>query len=274
MRTFVDHMDLSKVKLVVTDMDGTLLNTDHKVSSHFFKLYEGLKAKGVRFAAASGRQHNSIADKLAPIKDEIFIIAENGGLVTDQGNEILSTPLEPGMKNRILDVISEVEGAKTVLCGKHNAYLMESQADFVEKLKEYYTRYELIPDLKAFDGVVMKIAVFHYDGSEHYVYPSVRTFETELKVKVSGENWLDLSHADAHKGYALARIQETYSISREETMVFGDYNNDLEMLSQASFSFAMANAHPNILQAARYTTLSNNEMGVERILEQLLTQLN
>ncbi|MCX2720076.1 HAD family hydrolase [Poritiphilus sp. M415] len=267
-------MDLSRVKLVVTDMDGTLLNKDHQVSPYFFELYSALKAKGVHFAAASGRQHNSIADKLAPIKDEIFIIAENGGFVTDRGKEILSTPLQPEMINQILDVVTRVEGAKPVLCSKDNAYVLESHADFQEKLKEYYTRFELLSDLKEFDGVVMKIAVFHYDGSETYLYPAVREFESELKVKVSGENWLDLSHPNAHKGFALSRIQKAYRISREETMVFGDYNNDLEMLGQASFSFAMANAHPNILRAARYTTLSNNEMGVERILEQLLAQLN
>lgn len=255
-------------------MDGTLLNTDHEVSPYFFELYEGLKSKGVHFVAASGRQHNSIADKLSPIKDEIFIIAENGGFVTDKGTEILSTPLQPEMKNKILDVVMKVEGAKPVICGKDNAYVLESHADFQEKLMEYYTRFELLPDLKKFDGVVMKIAVFHFDGSEAHLYPAVREFESDLKVKVSGQNWLDLSHPNAHKGFALSRIQETYSISREETMVFGDYNNDLEMLNQATFSFAMANAHPNILRAARYTTLSNNEMGVERILEQLLAQLN
>ncbi|MBT8320042.1 MAG: Cof-type HAD-IIB family hydrolase [Eudoraea sp.] len=267
-------MDLSGVKLVVMDMDGTLLNTDHQVSSYFFQLYDALTARGIRFAAASGRQHNSIADKLSPIKDEIFIIAENGALVTDRGTEILSIPLQPEIKNRILDVVTELEGAKPVLCTKDNAYVLVSHAAFQEKLKEYYTHFDLLPDLKTFDGVVMKIAIFHFDGSETHLYPSVREFESELKVKVSGENWLDLSHLNAHKGFALSLIQDTYSISKEETMVFGDYNNDLEMLSQASFSFAMANAHPNVLRAARYTTLSNNEMGVERILEQLLAQLN
>lgn len=273
-RTLKHRMDLSRVKLVVTDMDGTLLNSEHKVSPYFFELYEALKAKGIRFAAASGRQHNSIADKLAPIKDDIFIIAENGALVTDRGTEILSIPLQTEMKNRILDVVTGLEGAKPVLCTKDNAYVLESHSEFQEKLREYYTHFDLLPELKTFDGVVMKIAVFHFGGSEAHLYPAVKAFESELKVKVSGENWLDLSHLDAHKGYALSLIQDTYKIAKEETMVFGDYNNDLEMLSQASFSFAMANAHPNVLRTAQYTTLSNNEMGVERILEQLLAQLN
>ena len=53
-------------------------------------------------------------------------------------------------------------------------------------------------------------------------------------------------------------------------MVFGDYNNDLEMLAMADFSFAMKNAHPNVLEVANYTTTSNDDFGVERILEKLL----
>lgn len=267
-------MDLSKVKLVVTDMDGTLLNTEHQVSPYFFELYQRLKEKGIRFAAASGRQHNSIAEKLSPIQDEIFIIAENGGIVTDQGTEILHTPLDPGVINRILNVVERLEGSKPVLCSRDNAYILKSQVEFVNKLKEYYTRFELLHDLKTFEGEVIKIAVFHFDGSEEHLYPELKKFNSELMVKVSGENWLDLSHNDANKGYALTRIQETYSISREETLVFGDYNNDLEMMEKAAYSFAMANAHPNVLKAARYKTVSNNEMGVERILEQLLAQLN
>ncbi len=266
-------MDLSKIKLVVTDMDGTLLNTKHQVSPYFFELYQGLKEKGIHFAAASGRQHNSIAEKLAPIQDEIIIIAENGGIVTDKGKEILHTPLDPAIKNRLLGVIERLEGSKPVLCSKNNAYILKSQVEFVNKLKEYYTSFELLHDLKTYEGEIIKIAVFHFEGSEEHLYPGLKEFESELMVKVSGENWLDLSHHNANKGYALTRIQEAYRISTEETLVFGDYNNDLEMMERAAYSFAMANAHPNVHRAARYKTLSNNEMGVERILEQLLGQL-
>jgi HAD superfamily hydrolase (TIGR01484 family) len=72
-------MDLSRVKMVVTDMDGTLLNSNHEVSNRFFELYAALKQRGILFVAASGRQYNSIVDKLGPIKNEIIVIAENGG---------------------------------------------------------------------------------------------------------------------------------------------------------------------------------------------------
>jgi hydroxymethylpyrimidine pyrophosphatase-like HAD family hydrolase len=116
----------------------------------------------------------------------------------------------------------------------------------------------------------MKIAVYHEEDSETYIYPSVRKFEDVLKVKVSGGNWVDLSHKDAHKGFALRKIQELFDISPAETLVFGDYNNDLEMMALSEFSVAMENAHPNVLNAARYRTLSNDSMGVERIIQKLV----
>ena len=77
-------MDLSKIKMVVTDMDGTLLNSNHEVSERFFKLFEELKRRNILFVAASGRQYNSIIDKLHPIKQDILVIAENGGYVVQQ----------------------------------------------------------------------------------------------------------------------------------------------------------------------------------------------
>ena len=85
---------------------------------------------------------------------------------------------------------------------------------------------------------------------------------------------MDLSDPKAHKGYALELLQEHLGIPPEATLAFGDYNNDLEMLDRAGFSYAMANAHPNVLQKARFQTRSNDEGGVEYVLEQLLAALD
>ena len=91
-----------------------------------------------------------------------------------------------------------------------------------------------------------------------------------MKVKVSGAHWVDVSHQNAHKGYALKKIMDQHQIASHEVMVFGDYNNDVEMLQLSDYSFAMANAHPNVLKVAQYTTRSNNDFGVEAVLEKLL----
>ncbi|MEQ9583186.1 MAG: HAD family hydrolase [Arenibacter sp.] len=263
-------MDLSKVKMVVTDMDGTLLNSKHEVSSKFFLLFEELKKRDIMFVAASGRQYNSIVDKLDAIKDDIIVVAENGAFVKRQEQELLATPLNYTTIKNTIEILKNVAGIHPVLCGKNNAYINGNSDNFVSKLREYYSEFSILNDIASFDGEVLKIAVYHFESSEKYIYPLVNHLESELKVKVSGENWLDISHMNANKGYALQHIQEKFGISRQETMVFGDYNNDLEMLAMADFSFAMANAHPNVTAAANFKTRSNDEYGVETVLEQLL----
>ncbi|MGB5554719.1 MAG: HAD family hydrolase [Flavobacteriaceae bacterium] len=264
-------MDLSKIKLVVTDMDGTLLNSDHEVSAMFFELFAELKKRNILFAAASGRQFNSIVDKLYPIKDDIIVIAENGGFAMYKGKEIVSTPLPNHQKSQVLETLSAIKNIHPVLCSKGNAHITHTSDAFVDKLREYYTEFDILDNLNDHEGEILKIAIFHFESSEKYIYPGVKHLEGDLKVKISGENWVDISSPNAHKGYALQKVQAMHGIKPEETMVFGDYNNDLEMLALAKYSFAMENAHPNVKAAANYSTTSNNDLGVERILKKLLS---
>lgn len=263
-------MNLSKIKMVVTDMDGTLLNSNHEVSDQFFELFKELKSKGILFVAASGRQYNSIVDKLYTIKDDIIVIAENGGFAMKQETEILTTPLDRLHVEEILSTLNTIPNIHPVLCGKHKAYISGTSDKFTEKLSEYYTAFEVLDQLNNLDSEVIKIAIYHFDSSEQYIYPFVKHFEDKLKVKVSGENWLDISNMNAHKGYALEKVMKNYNLKSDEVIVFGDYNNDLEMLALSDYGFAMENAHPNVKKVAKYGTLSNDENGVEHILKMLL----
>ena len=263
-------MDLSQVKMVVTDMDGTLLNSAHEVSERFFELFQELQKRKILFVAASGRQYNSIVDKLYPIKDDIIVIAENGGLVMYKEAELLATILATDKRNDVLGILQGVEKIHPVLCGKQNAYLTGHSPSFIALLRQYYSEFEIVEDLEQVDDEILKIAIYHFESSERFIYPSVKHLEPGLKVKVSGQHWVDISSPNANKGFALQQVQERFGIKPNETMVFGDYNNDLEMLAMADFSFAMKNAHPNVLEVANYTTTSNDDFGVERILEKLL----
>ncbi len=263
-------MDLSKIKMVVTDMDGTLLNSDHQVSDKFFSLFESLKKKDIKFVAASGRQYHSIVDKLAAIKDDIIVIAENGGVAKQYGKELLVTPLPNATKNEVITILDGVKNVHPVLCGKDNAYITNKSTLFEQKLKEYYTNYKVLDNLNDFDGEIVKIAIYHFENSEKYIYPKVFHLENELQVKISGANWVDISSKNANKGYALEKVMKENNILPHELLVFGDYNNDLEMLALADYSFAMKNAHPKVLKLANYHTESNDNFGVERIIEQLI----
>ena len=251
-------------------MDGTLLNSNHEVSNRFFELFEELKSRNIIFVAASGRQYNSILDKLKSIKEDIMFVAENGGYVLHKDKELLATTLPKNKQSIVLDVLGQLENIHPVLCGKRNAYLTGDSNAFSDLLKQYYSSFEIVTDLTTVDTEILKIAVYHFESSERFIYPAVKHLEGDLKVKVSGANWVDISSPKANKGYALELIQKKYNITPAETMVFGDYNNDLEMLALADFSFAMENAHPNVKKVANYLTASNDNLGVERILEKLL----
>ncbi len=264
-------MELSQVKLVVADMDGTLLNSRGEVSDRFLDLFKVLKKLDIHFIAASGRQYYSIIDKLDAIKDDITVIAENGGIVKRKEEELLTVCLPLEKTQELIKIMRDIDDAHIVLCGKKKAYVEDKDERFLNIFNEYYYKYELVDDLlQITEDDFFKIAVYSFNGSEATTYPVVSHLEGEIKVKVSGENWLDLSSMAADKGRALALVQKQMRIHKNETMVFGDYNNDLEMLDLAHFSYAMENAHPNVRKATNYKTKSNDALGVELILEELI----
>ena len=265
-------MDLSRVKLVVSDMDGTLLNSNGEVSDLFFKLFNQLKNNNIHFCAASGRQYNSIIHKLAPIKEDIFVIAENGGIVKKQNTLLALNSLSAEKIKKIIPILRTIDNAHVVLCGKNEAFIESKNKKFIDLFQEYYHSYKIVTDLtKIADSEdFLKIAIYHFTSSEDFIYPNLKEFEDELLIKISGKNWLDISDKKANKGNALKKVQRLLNITKEETLVFGDYHNDIEMLKEADFSFAMKNAHEDITKIANYTTESNDHFGVERILSDLI----
>ncbi|WP_218846984.1 HAD family hydrolase [Winogradskyella forsetii] len=266
-------IDLSKVKLVVSDLDGALLNTNNEVSPRFFKQFEKLKQRNIHFVATSGRQFQSIIDKLYSIKDCISIIGENGGIIQHNNRVKVLLELTRTDVTRCVDVLRTIPECFIVLCGIKAAYIESSHNKFLSHLKNYYSVIKSVEDLnELYDDKFLKIAVYHFNSSEELVFPYLDFLKDRYQVIVSGQHWLDISHIKANKSYALKIIQEQRGISKEETLVFGDYNNDLEMLELAQFSYAMANAHPNVRDIASYITKSNSEEGVEHIIDKLLQE--
>jgi Cof subfamily protein (haloacid dehalogenase superfamily) len=265
-------IDFSKVKLVVSDMDGTLLNSKGEVSHRFFNLFKDLQKRNIIFCAASGRQHNSIVSKLDVIKEKIYVIAENGG-IAKKGNEVLlSNFLKPEKVLKLIPILREIKDANMVLCCNDAAYIESKDERFIELFQEYYHSFQVVDDLieTAKTIPVFKVAVYHFDSSENYIYPVIKHLNNEILLKVSGKNWLDISDKEANKGNALRAVQQLLNVTKAETMVFGDYHNDIEMMLEADFSFAMKNAHKDIIELAKYTTESNDNFGVELVLEKLV----
>lgn len=268
-------MKFVDIRLIATDMDGTLLNSNHEVSPSFYPIFRKLKENGIIFVAASGRQYFNLVKALAPIKDEVIFAAENGSYIVYQDEEIHAQSMDPETVHELIKLARNIEGAFPIICGKKKAYVENNDADFIAKLKLYFERFEIVADLtQVEDDDFLKFTICDAVGSEKNSYPHYKKFHDTLKVKVSGEMWLDISHQLANKGVAMQVLQERFNISQEQTMVFGDYMNDLEMIQNAYFSYAMENGHPEIKKEARFQAQSNDENGVVQILAQVVDELD
>ena len=87
---------------------------------------------------------------------------------------------------------------------------------------------------------------------------------------MSGAHWVDVLSPTANKGRPIREVQKALGVTPDQTMVFGDFLNDLEMMDAATYSFAMANAHPLLKERARWVAPTNNANGVVRTIRTAL----
>ncbi|WP_318036602.1 HAD family hydrolase [Winogradskyella bathintestinalis] len=263
---------MKNVKMVVSDMDGTLLNSNHNVSSRFFELFKQLQQQQIQFVAASGRPYYSIVEKLDSIKNHIIIVAENGGLVIKNDKVLLSNIINPNRLSELYHLVTNIANTFPIFCTKDRAFILRASDEKIKTFSEYYSIYTIIDSFEEITDDVIKIALYHASNSESYIFPHVKHLKPELNVVVSGNHWVDISDAITNKGHALSFLQNNLNIKSSETMVFGDYNNDLEMLKCADYSYAMANAHQDVKAVANYETETNDDFGVEKVLEHLISE--
>jgi Cof subfamily protein (haloacid dehalogenase superfamily) len=261
------------IKFIAADMDGTLLDHKGQLDPAFFDLYQQLEQRDIIFAAASGRQYYSLLDTFAPIKNQMMFVAENGTMVMHQGKELYSCTMDSDAIESIIRTVRAIEGTYLVLCGKQSAYIETEDPQALEEFAKYYARCQYVQDLLQVDDEFIKVAICHFGGTEQLVFPTVNAqFGESHKVVVSARIWLDIMHADASKGAAIKSLQQQLGFSYEQTMSFGDYFNDVEMLQASYHSYAVANAHEAVKGYARFSAPANSEGGVLQVINQLLQE--
>lgn len=263
------------IRLIAADMDGTLLDDDNELHEHLWPLVRELSRRGIVFCPASGRQYFNLLERFAEVADDVVFIAENGTYVVGRGREISSDCLGLDVVDRLVDAIRGLRSrgvdVGAVVCGKRSAYIERRDAPFRAEIAKYYTRLEVVDDLRAVtDDEVLKVAVFTSGSSADDVAPGLAAFCATHQVVVSGEHWVDVMNPTANKGTGIAHLQAALGITRSQTMVFGDFLNDLEMMDTAKYSFAMDNAHPELRARARYVAPANSENGVVRTISAAL----
>lgn len=263
------------IRLIAADMDGTLLDDDDELHEHIWPLVHELNRRGIVFCPASGRQYFDLLERFRDVADEVVFIAENGSYVVRQGREISSDGLALEV---VADLVVEVRALRTsgvdvgvVVCGKRSAYIDRRDQPFRAEVDKYCAELQVVDDLLQVSGDdVLKVAIFDFGSVEETTAPALEHFRDFHQVVVSGRHWVDVMNRTANKGQAIRQLQEALGITAAQTMVFGDFLNDLEMMDTADYSFAMDNAHPVLRARARYVAPPNSENGVVRTISSVL----
>lgn len=257
-------------KLIVTDMDGTLLNDKRELPASIWETIDQLNQKDVMFAVASGRQYQTLADIFEPVKDKMLFMAENGTIVVHNGEIISTTALDKQLVHEFIEIARGLDDCHIVLCGAETAYVESTNERFLAKTGDYFHHKKIVKDLMEVDADVLKFTVCDFKNPENYSFKYFEHFSDRAQPAVASEIWLDIMPLYANKGAALKKMQEKLGISNSETIVFGDYMNDFEMMQYSENSYAMVNAHPEILSISKFRTkLDNNEGGVIDTLREL-----
>ena len=263
------------IKLIFSDMDGTLLTSESKLPEGFEETMAELKKRGVTFCPASGRQYFSLIKTFKEYFDEFLFLAENGTIVMQNGKELFSSPMDIKAVEKILEVTAPMKNIMRVWCGKKNAYILPENdtPELRNELNKYFTRTAVVESFEKIDDTPIKIALFDPVGrSKENIYCHLEQFYNSLQVVLSSDYWVDLMTPGSSKGVAIKNVQKILNVKPEECAAFGDYMNDYEMIQAVGYGFAMANAHPDLKKVAKFETLSNDERGVLVGIEKLIDE--
>lgn len=261
------------IKLLLTDVDGTLVKEGgDKLNPQYYEVIEGLKEEGVTFGVASGRQYASIEHLFEPVKKDMLFLCNNGTYVTCNGKDTFIDRMD---REDVLGIIEDVRRIPSSILMYDTielTYIESGNPGFHRMLRDdYHYAFRQVPDLTRIEEDCIKLSIYCPENMEGIMSKAfVPKWKDRIKASFSGECFLDCMRTDSNKGKALLEVQNLYGIDRSETMVFGDNLNDIEMLSQADFSYAAGNARKEVIKAARYTTAPYWEDGVLLEMKRLL----
>ncbi|MEJ5350654.1 MAG: Cof-type HAD-IIB family hydrolase [Melioribacteraceae bacterium] len=271
---------LKEVKLVVFDLDGTLLNDKNEISETTIELVKKLKEKGVKFSIATARLLSSFIEHIKMLDIDVPVISLDGTYVANPvTNEIL---LESFMKknhvNRALK-LSEKYSLNVALCCRDSIYYNESNSVVKSLLDKYGAEFRLIKSYEScMDNVLEMIIVSELSDKIKKVHSKMifpYTFGVQALYYKSnnygGVYYLELKKMGANKGKALKKLCDYLHINLTDTAVIGDWYNDVHLFHSKAFKVAMANAVPEIKKLSDLiTSKDNNEEGINEFLYMLL----
>lgn len=263
-------------KAVAVDVDGTFVKDD-KTFDHrrFEKILTELKANGIHFIVASGRPLSRLKVDFGNYLDRIDLVTDNGAVLV-QDNKIIATHyLTPQTGVKLLNYIRKYY-PKVCICvsGKDYAYYLRSEPSQFKNAMNYgypnsiaLNNFDEIPD----DDRIIKLTLDCPAKLANEIQDRFnKDFTEKIHCTASGYKCIDVVPYGVDKAQGLKYFLRYFNVKPEELIAFGDGMNDFEMLQLAGYSYAMANANPDLFKVAKYKAPSNNESGVLQVLEKYL----
>ena len=273
--TDTDTLHTQPIRLLIADVDGTLVTPDKRLTARSCAAVERLRAAGVQFTITSGRPPRGMHMLVEPLGLEHPIAAFNGGMFVQPD---LTTVLEQHTLPR--EVASEV--IDHLLHAGFDAWVYRGADWFIRDASAPHVAHEqstvrfaptVTDDLDgALDGVVKIVGV-----SDDR--PLVTRCEAELRERVgarasaarSQPYYLDVTHPDANKGMVVRCASRLLGVPLgEQVATIGDMANDVLMFAHSGTSIAMGNASSDVQRAARYVTTSNTDEGFANAVERFV----
>ncbi len=264
----------SKIKLIASDMDGTLLDENGQVPPETFDLILALRERGVRFVASSGRRYDRLCDFFSPVKDRMDFVASNGAQVFADGVQIDREVYSHLAIRRLAKTVAMFPNMHLALFDRTKSYLLDDEDKFVREVDKDLPNVERIYELPSPQVSIIKASIFCDDGN---VMDNAYVLQRELgglfTFAPSGSSYIDAMQPGISKASGIAQVMEYHGIDASEVMAFGDAMNDYEIIRFVGTGCAMANGRPALRAVADRVIGSNIEHAVQSEMRRLIESL-
>ena len=262
------------VRLVATDLDGTLVHSDGSVTARTRAALVGAEEAGLEVVFVTGRPLRWAEEVFEHVGGHGLAIVSNGALVWDVAGNApsLQRPIEPAatvdVADRLRAVLPEVRFATETVAGwSMEPHYAAHPAD--DGSRRSPRRIAPIAELAA-EPVLKLLGLLPGRDPDEILAIADRAVGDLVTVTHSSFPLLEISAHDVTKASTLALLCAERGISADEVLALGDMPNDIAMLTWAGTSYAMANAHPAVRAAAQHVAPANDDDGVAQVIETLL----
>jgi Cof subfamily protein (haloacid dehalogenase superfamily) len=262
------------IKLIVSDLDGTLLGLDNHIKKEDKHAIQLAMEQGIDFAIASGRMDNEILDVLKELDQKAHRISQNGAFIyTKTSLQLHAATFSPELAQQIYRQAKELE-AIVLVCNENTYFIEETNENTSEIEKRlFYGLYERPNLLDSIGKDIHPSKITVLAANEQIVefeQKITNQFGNHIDTFISEPHCLDIMPKNISKGNAIRTLMEHLRVQPNEIACFGDAFNDIPMFRLTPYSFAMSHAHPDVKKEARYVINSVSE-GMRMILNNIPT---